>query len=574
MPKIVRKNIQYNNPIKGDTISLQPRINEGIKIADYNIDNATGALYAINVEGNNSNTPSDILTKVQIQNTTYHTGTGDIKDIKQKNISLLDSNYIGQIQTYKDVSQTQYDNLSDDKLSDNILYCINNSSIEKEITPNSNDNITDSLGKLQIGDYCYKILNIEANPNTSPTAYLSNCKINENYYDIGMEIIPNINEQPTDRLETIKFGSEDKIYNISEIIDVNKPYYHSEVPMEKMRIKDKIYNVRPYIAPNQVGGYQFNQLSSLFFDDNNNGTTYEILPNSTPAIYTDLFYRDEYRPPEEDKTIDEIPLNDLYCNFDALVFQVSEAEYNYGWIVKPFRFYTIPVQAILNISNREFLQINNTRYESIDLFAYNRNSYIFPLLNLIKFSKINTDTHSTFIKRIQGINYSSKIPITKLSGTLTASSYFTGFNPEKAALDNTIYTDEEISNFNNAKIWRPLTNDTNPWILYTFNTPQVIKYISMYCLYYDSTAGEELGFYIEKQKSDGTWETINHVSCYTYAAYRNSNNYGFVNFFPIELDNQEYDAIRIRAATTNSSCIWGIGNLQIYGYDAKITHYI
>ncbi len=55
-------------------------------------------------------------------------GTGNVDDVYVNGTSVLDSNKIAQITSYKEVTQAQYDALPASKLTDNILYCIKDAS--------------------------------------------------------------------------------------------------------------------------------------------------------------------------------------------------------------------------------------------------------------------------------------------------------------------------------------------------------------------------------------------------------------------------------------------------------------
>ena len=51
-------------------------------------------------------------------------GSGNVDDVYVNGTSVLDSNKIAQIKSYKEVTKAEYDALPDTKLNDNILYCI------------------------------------------------------------------------------------------------------------------------------------------------------------------------------------------------------------------------------------------------------------------------------------------------------------------------------------------------------------------------------------------------------------------------------------------------------------------
>ena len=55
-------------------------------------------------------------------------GTGNVDDVYVNGTSVLDSNKIAQITSYKEVTQAQYNALPASKLTDNILYCIKDAS--------------------------------------------------------------------------------------------------------------------------------------------------------------------------------------------------------------------------------------------------------------------------------------------------------------------------------------------------------------------------------------------------------------------------------------------------------------
>lgn len=51
-------------------------------------------------------------------------GGGNVNDVLVNGVSVLDSNHDAQITSYKEVTQTQYDNLPSSKLTDGIAYFI------------------------------------------------------------------------------------------------------------------------------------------------------------------------------------------------------------------------------------------------------------------------------------------------------------------------------------------------------------------------------------------------------------------------------------------------------------------
>ncbi len=55
-------------------------------------------------------------------------GTGNVADVYENGISVLDNNHIAQIKTHKEVTQAEYDALPSSKLTDGIMYCITDSS--------------------------------------------------------------------------------------------------------------------------------------------------------------------------------------------------------------------------------------------------------------------------------------------------------------------------------------------------------------------------------------------------------------------------------------------------------------
>ena len=56
-------------------------------------------------------------------------GSGNVDDVYVNGTSVLDSNHIAQVKSYKELTQAQYDALPYDKLTDNILYCIKDTGI-------------------------------------------------------------------------------------------------------------------------------------------------------------------------------------------------------------------------------------------------------------------------------------------------------------------------------------------------------------------------------------------------------------------------------------------------------------
>lgn len=56
-------------------------------------------------------------------------GTGNVADVYENGVSVLDENHIAQVTSYKEITQSEYDALPDDKLTDDILYCIKDTGI-------------------------------------------------------------------------------------------------------------------------------------------------------------------------------------------------------------------------------------------------------------------------------------------------------------------------------------------------------------------------------------------------------------------------------------------------------------
>ena len=91
----------------GSDVSITPTLATGTKIADYEIDGTTGSLYAPTGGG----------------------GTGNVDDVYVNGTSVLDSNHIAQIKSYKELTQAEYDALPSSKLTDDIMYCITDAGI-------------------------------------------------------------------------------------------------------------------------------------------------------------------------------------------------------------------------------------------------------------------------------------------------------------------------------------------------------------------------------------------------------------------------------------------------------------
>lgn len=56
-------------------------------------------------------------------------GSGNVDDVYVNGTSVLDANHIAQVKSYKELTQSEYDALPDDKLTDDILYCIKDTGI-------------------------------------------------------------------------------------------------------------------------------------------------------------------------------------------------------------------------------------------------------------------------------------------------------------------------------------------------------------------------------------------------------------------------------------------------------------
>lgn len=68
-------------------------------------------------------------------------GSGNVDDVYVNGVSVLDSQHIAQIKSYKEVTQAQYDALPSSKLTDGIMYCITDSNA-----------FTDVVGTLTAGN--------------------------------------------------------------------------------------------------------------------------------------------------------------------------------------------------------------------------------------------------------------------------------------------------------------------------------------------------------------------------------------------------------------------------------------
>lgn len=133
MGKLVRNGIEYSGSGGGgggSSVEITPSLVSGTKIADYEIDGTEGSLYAPTpqvIEANPAGTASSTLTKLGIDGDIYELaggGSGDVEDVYVNGTSVLDSNKIAQITSYKEITQAQYDALPATKESDGILYCI------------------------------------------------------------------------------------------------------------------------------------------------------------------------------------------------------------------------------------------------------------------------------------------------------------------------------------------------------------------------------------------------------------------------------------------------------------------
>jgi hypothetical protein len=91
----------------GSDVSITPTLSTGTKIADYSIDGTSGELYAPTGGG----------------------GTGNVDDVYVNGTSVLDSNHIAQIKSYKELTQAEYDALPSSKLTDDIMYCITDAGV-------------------------------------------------------------------------------------------------------------------------------------------------------------------------------------------------------------------------------------------------------------------------------------------------------------------------------------------------------------------------------------------------------------------------------------------------------------
>ena len=56
-------------------------------------------------------------------------GTGNVADVYENGVSVLDENHIAQVTSYKEITQSEYDALPDSKLTDNIMYAIKDTGI-------------------------------------------------------------------------------------------------------------------------------------------------------------------------------------------------------------------------------------------------------------------------------------------------------------------------------------------------------------------------------------------------------------------------------------------------------------
>ena len=114
---VQQSQISTDHPYRNKTVQMSPPA-------------ATGYLFG---GGGLQNDLSDATFKVTAAGTVDAHGylidgqplsAGNVDDVYVNGTSVLDSNKIAQIKSYKEVTQAQYDALPDTKLSDGILYCI------------------------------------------------------------------------------------------------------------------------------------------------------------------------------------------------------------------------------------------------------------------------------------------------------------------------------------------------------------------------------------------------------------------------------------------------------------------
>lgn len=85
------------------------------------------------VEANPTGTATDTLNTVDIDGTIYEIqgggGSGNVDDVYENGVSVVGSDHIARVKSYKTLTQAEYDALPQSKLTDGVLYCIEDSGI-------------------------------------------------------------------------------------------------------------------------------------------------------------------------------------------------------------------------------------------------------------------------------------------------------------------------------------------------------------------------------------------------------------------------------------------------------------
>ena len=129
------------------------------------------------VEANPSGTATGSLTSIGIDGDIYSItggGGGNVDDVYVNGTSVLDSNHIAQVQSYKKVTQAEYDALPASKFTDGILYCISDSGVVEgqQFTP-----MIYSLAEREVGTW------IDAKPLYQRTFDLSSTTLSDNNWN-------------------------------------------------------------------------------------------------------------------------------------------------------------------------------------------------------------------------------------------------------------------------------------------------------------------------------------------------------------------------------------------------------
>lgn len=543
MGKIMRNGIEYSSS-GGNQFNLTPTMNTGLKIADVVVDGQEADLYTINIQPNPVSAPSEDLRKLQINDTTYRVGIGDVKGVNVNGQSVVDSNDIAQIKSHICLTEDEYDALPNTKLSDDILYCIKDSDNIDIIEPNpywSNELVPAiPLRNLKINNDVYSIPTMEINPQEIGSTDLTSLKIDGVTYNINEKVTPNPSGTPRYELLTIKIG--DTIYDIGKLVEGNPQDSVTDGQLEIIKIGENTYNIGKNIIPNPQNVVSNKELRSLQIGEEYYGF----------SLSGCGYYKEESLISTQSSS--SITLTEPYTKYNVLFFETNSQTYG-GY------FYSIPVNLIqLNTEFTIFSHSSSAVVKFVDS----------QTLNIVD------NQGNLSLSAILGVQYTKSyeseglIPkmtsATCSDGSVSASSYKNQSSSDSIykpyyAFDETLSQPSSLSN-----LWVSGNTSQNSWIMYEFNDTKIFDVLRIYTISSDiNSTFNKINFTIEG-RINNTWE-----NCLKYGNYK-TLHFEHLKYkeYLILLNEKEYDAIKISSLSPmdfDTDTFAGLDGIQVFGCD-------